>query len=91
MSGEEWSATHIKLANEELASMPTATAKWLSYTSGHQHFELKIGKAVTDSLFLCLSACEYIQGPVDWPNQRVTVRWLDKRETDEDLEFILLD
>lgn len=87
-------AEYVKAANEALGSMRTKSARWLSYSISLRSFELVVcdPSGGGDSLTLNFAACEYISGPVSWPNQQLILVWhCDRSNLDKPWEFVLQD
>ena len=64
----------VQAANEVLASMRDKDARWWRYSVSHRTFELVVGDPEGNgNIVLCLSVCDYIAGPVQWPSQRLQV------------------
>ena len=86
-------AAYVKAANEALAGMRDKGGRWWEYAVSHQTFELVVGEPLgKDNLVLSLAACDYIAGPVIWPEQRLEVIWRCDRARARDVwEFTLQD
>src|SRR5829696_2731033 len=84
---------YVRAANEALAGMRDKGGRWWSYSVSHCTFELVVGEPLgEDNLVLSLGACEYISGPVIWPEQSIEVIWrCDRARVDRAWEFILQD
>jgi hypothetical protein len=67
-------AENVCAANAALSSMRNKGARWWSFSVSHRTFDLVVGEPLgTDNVVLCLPACEYLAGPVRWPNQQIEV------------------
>lgn len=90
---EREQTAYVKAANEVLAGMWDKGGRWWEYTVSHRTFELVVGDAQgKDNLVLSLAACDYIAGPVIWPEQYIKVSWcFDKTRPLGSLEFTLQD
>jgi hypothetical protein len=86
-------ADYVKAANVTLASMRDKGARWWTYSVSHSTFELVVGDLEgIDNLVLSLPACDYIAGPVSWPNQQLQVIWRsDRSDPNKVWEFVLQD
>jgi hypothetical protein len=86
-------AVYVRAANDALASMRDEGARWWSYIVSHSTFELVVGDPLgKDNLVLCLTACEYISGPVSWSPQKLEVIWhCDRSKNSGAWRFVLQD
>jgi hypothetical protein len=85
-------AEYVGQANEALASLRDRGCRWWAYVVSHRTFELVVGEPHgSDNLVISLAACEYVGGPVGWPNQRLRVVWHNDREADKPWVFVLED
>jgi len=87
-------AEYVRSANAVLASMRTKSARWISYSASHRTFELVVCNpwGGVDSLILSFAACDYIAGPVSWPNQQLALVWhCDRSNRERPWEFMLQD
>ena len=67
---------YVEEANATLRSMSSAGTRWWLYTVSLCTFEIVVGNPLGQgNIVLCLNACERIEGPVSWQDQRLKVIW----------------
>ena len=85
-------ADYVSSANEALESLRNLGARWWYYMVSHYTLEILIGEATgKNNLVIALSACEWITGPVEWPNQNLRVLWHNNRSSGGGWDFIVQD
>jgi hypothetical protein len=86
-------AESVQAANDLLSSMRNLGARWWYYSVSHRSFVMVVGDPLgKGNLVVFLSACDFISGPVRWPDQQLTVLWdCDRERTHKPWEFILKD
>lgn len=86
-------AQDVEAANDALAAMRDKPGRWWRYSVSHCTFELVVGDPLgKDNLVLCMTACDYVAGPVSWPNQQLVVVWhCDRSRAHKVWEFVLQD
>ena len=83
---------YVASANAALDSLRSVGARWWKYSAGHHVFELLVGDSSgRGNLVIALSACEWIAGPVSWPNRNVRVRWRNNRTSGGGWDFVVED
>ncbi len=84
---------YVQAGNHALDSMRHLGARWWYYSVSHRSFEMVVGDPLGNgNLVLILTACDFISGPVSWPNQQLTVLWdCDRERPHKAWEFILED
>lgn len=67
-------AEYVRAANEALATMRDKGARWWSFSVSHTTFDMVIGEPLgEDNVALCLAGCDFLSGPVKWPNQQIEI------------------
>jgi hypothetical protein len=85
-------AEYVRGANEALTGLRRWGCRWWLYSVSHSNFEVVVGAPQgPDNLVISLAACDYIAGPVGWPNQRLRVVWHNDREADKAWVYVLED
>src|SRR4051794_39647798 len=69
---QSWLPDEVLAANVALRSMRDKGARWWSFSVSHTTFDIVIGDPLgDDNVVLCIPACDYLAGPVHWPNQQI--------------------
>ena len=83
---------YVQQVNAALRLLPHAGARWWNYCVSHRTFEIVVGEPFGSNIFLRMAACEFVMGPVQWKNQRLTIIWTNAPPEGERLwHFILVD
>ena len=74
---------YVRRANEALESHHDKGGRWWRYVVSHCTFELVVGDALGygGNVVLCFLACDVVNGPMNWPNQRLRIKWLNESES----------
>jgi len=73
-----WLPDEVSAANTALRSMRNKGARWWCFSVSHTTFDIVIGEPLgDDNVVLCIPACGYLAGPVEWPNQQIEIELAD--------------
>lgn len=85
-------AEYVRGANDALAELSDRCCGWWLYTVSLSTFEVVVGgPKARDNMVISIAACEYVAGPIAWPNQRLRVIWHNDREAEKAWRFVLED